>query len=242
MKKVRKMTTLTAIRMRMFLTFVSLTVALTALSYVTFAWFQFNRRAEIGGTNVDVNGNFDVVYSLYEDNVLQSDGVVDFNDFYPGNVHARKLKISVTNFDADLHMTWFFAAPTALQEIAFVDTNGDYGTAGNYYYLGSQIQIAAVAVIVDAVPVASTNAAGTYLVSTSSVGLTKGQVNGVATSVTNTPRIDLVENVLLPFGQTATIEITFTFVDNGTNQNVYKDAWPAVGITSRLLSLYLKNV
>lgn len=241
MAKVLKATSIKVIRLRMALTFLSLAVALTALSYVTFSWFIFNRRAEIGGVQVDVNGNFDVTYALYQDDVIVDDGQVDFNNFYPGAVHRRKLTLVTNNFGDDIKFTWTFKAPTALEEVPFIDTLGDYGTAGNYYYLGSQIQISEVVVKVNAVVVSATTAQGSYLVTTNSIGLTKGQVNGVASAVTNIPNMYLAQAVTLPYFQTAVIDIFFTFVDNGTNQNVYKDAWPLSGFTSRALTLFLED-
>ena len=199
-------------------------MALTALSYVTFAWFQFNRRAEIGGTQIDVNGNFDVTYSLYQDDVYQADGNLIFSNYYPGQVHRRKMTIVANNFDSDVLMTWFFKAPSELEEIPYIDTLGDYGTAGDYYYLGSQIVIDEVFVKVNNVVTTTNNAEGTYLVTTNSVGLSKGQVNSVSSAVTF-QNINIVESTLLPFGQSAVIDVYFTFVDNGTNQNVYKNVW-----------------
>ena len=241
MKGQKSVTSVKVIRVRLALMFVSLAVALTALSYITFSWFLFNRRADIGGLAVDVNGNFDVTYSLYENDVLDDDSVIDFSSFYPGQVHRQKLTIVTSNFADDVLITWSLKMPTALEEVPFIDTLGDYGEANYYYYLGSQIQVNEVNVTVNDIPLTALTAEGNFLVTTSSTGLTKGQVNGVASEITSIPTLDLVEDVTLGYYQTATIDIYFTFVDNGTNQNVYQNAWPTMGVSSRQLVLFLED-
>lgn len=221
---------------------VTLAISLTALGYVTYAWFEHKRREMVNFDEILATDNLDVTYMLYKDSVYDADNQIEFEDFYPGDVHKRTLTIVATNHDADVKMSWFFKAPTELDEIPYIDTDGDYGTAGYYNYLGSQIQIESVSVLVNSVPTATVNAAGTYLVTTNSVGLTKGQVNGVAAVPLMPDNIFIVDGLILPSGQTATIDIVFTFVDNGTNQNVFKDAWPASGVCRRSLALFLAKV
>lgn len=229
------------LKKRLITTFLALTVSVTALSFVTFSWFIFNRNAHIIGTNVGVDANFEVTYRLFEDDVLDTDNVIDFDNVYPGQVHRRKLTIETNNYGGAVKVTWLFKAPTSGQEVPYQDTAGTYGAANNYYYLGSQLQVNQVDTLVNGSSVTTTNATGAYLVTTNSVGLTKGQVNGVASPVTSIPRMNLVSAVTVPALQTAVITIYFTFVDNGTNQNVYKDGWPSVGVSARTLQLFLEE-
>ena len=242
MLKTNTATQIKRIKVGLGISLVTLAISLTALGYVTYAWFELKRRELTNFDQVQVTDNFDVTYMLYKDSVYDTDNQIAFDDFYPGDVHKRTLTIVATNHDDDVKMTWFFKAPTALDEVPYVDTNGDYGNAGYYSYLGSQIQIESVSVLVNSVPTTTVNAAGTYLVTTNSVGLTKGQVNQVADVPLMNDNINLVEGVTLPSGQTATIDIVFTFVDNGTNQNIFKDAWPATGVCRRSLTVFLAKV
>lgn len=162
MKGTHRLTNVRTLRIRFALMFVSLAVALTALAYVTYSWFIFNRRAEIGGLNVGVDDNFDVTYSLYQNDVLDDDQFIDFSLFYPGIANRKKLTIVTNNFGDDVSITWGFKVPTANQELPFIDEDGLYGPEDHYYYLGSQIQVSEVNVSINSTPVVATTASGSY--------------------------------------------------------------------------------
>lgn len=225
---------------RLLLNLFALLGSVLTLTVTSMAWFVSNRQSNIVNDAIAVRDNFSHQYHFWVDGVSTDNKVFDFSSFYPGNVHKRNLSFTLKNqseftFLADL----YFNPVTTGQEIPFVDGSAKWGAANTYYYLGSQIQITDVTVTIDSVEVITTTAEGSYLVTTNSVGVTKGQVNGVSSPVTNIPILYFIRNVSLASGKTLVGSIDFTFVDNKTDQSMYMVDWPLVGACSRGLSSYL---
>lgn len=238
--KVLKLTSKQALKKRVFITIFGMVASLASLVTVTLAWFQMNRKLQTNYSGVAINDLYNVTIVLRQDGELVTDGVIHFEDFFPGDVNAHSLEIDITNNgDDQLNTSWFFVAPTAAQEVPYVDSTGQYGPENYYYYFGSQIQIFEVSAVSGATSVDTGVGEGEYLVETSSVGVSKGQVNGVATVVNNIPRLEIINAFPIESGATANIVFSFVFTDNGTNQNVYSLGWPSVGVCQRSLGVFV---
>lgn len=229
-----------ALKKRTLITLFGVVVSFASLVTVSLAWFQMNRKLMANYAGVEINNLFDVTIVMRQDGELVTDGVIRFEDFFPGQANARQLEITITNNSDDLlHTSWFFKDATSEQEVPYIDTLGTYGEANYYYYFGSQIQISSVSAVSDLTSVDTGAGEGEYLLETNGVGLTQGQVNGVANAITTFPRLDILNSFPIEGGATANIAFTFLFVDNGTNQNVYSLAWPSVGVCQRNLSVFV---
>jgi hypothetical protein len=227
-------------KIKIFLTLFGTLASTIALTIVTFSWFATIRKAGIENDTVQVVDTYAHSFSCALDGVAVVGDVVEFTPFYPGHVHRKTLTFTLTNlsddaFSADL----FFEQPSTLEEIPYVDTTGKWGAENYYYYLGSQISLTSISLLIDGVTPSYTSGAGQYLVQTSSAGVTKGQVNGVASAVTSIPRLNIIKNVSIPSNKTLNGTLEFTFVDNGTDQSMYFVDWPQEGVSQRLLYAFL---
>lgn len=219
----------------------SLAAVLTAFFSMTFSWFAFNRSARVIYEEAEAVANLRVAYAIYVDDSptpLEGSEIL-FADLIPGQ-QPRKIKLVAENIGEETtKLNLSFLAPLSNEEVPFIDSAGIYGPANYYYYLGSQIAVKSVDVKIDNVPVVTNNGAGSFLVPTNSVGVSKGQVNGVDSEITTFSDLSLASGVTVAVGEVAIIEMTFIFVDNGTNQNVYMDAWNSGGVSKRNIKLKL---
>lgn len=228
------------LKYHLLVTFIATSLSLVSLISVSIAWFQSNRIINANLSGVYVRDLYDVTISLKQDGVSITDGIIHFEDFFPGVLNEHEVEIAITNnSDSLLYTTWYFRTPSSEQEVPYVDTAGTYGPEGYYYYFGSQIQVSDVYAEVGSTTVDTGVGEGEYLIETNSVGLTQGQVNGVSSPITSFSQFYLLDDFGVDVGQTATIIFTLTFVDNLTNQNVYQLAWPTSGVSERQLGLYL---
>lgn len=208
--------------------------SIVSLTISARAWFMFNRDNTIRNNDIVNRGDFDYTFTHAVNGQPATDHNVLFENIYPGDVHKYNLSFSLTNNDdTSFYGSFFFAAPSASQEVPYVDTEG------NYYYLGSQIQITKLDVALGTSPVASPPALNSFLVTTSSSEVSKGQNNSVSAEITSIPDLYLLQNIEIPGGATISFDIDFTFVDNGTSQNVYMSEWPTIGHCSRTLKVHL---
>jgi hypothetical protein len=221
------------------ITLFGVVASFASLVTVTLAWFQMNRKLLANYGGVEINDLYNVTIVVKQDGELVSDGIIRFDDFFPGEANVRHLEITITNnSDGLLHTSWFFKDATSEQEVPYIDTSGLYGDANYLYYFGSQIQISDVSAVSGSTSVDTGAGEGEYLVETNSVGLSQGQVNGVANAITAFPQLEVLNSFPIEGGVTAEIVFTFLFVDNGTDQSVYSLAWPTAGVCERKLSVF----
>lgn len=207
--------------------------SIVSLTLVAHAWFTHNRDTSIINPIIVNKGKFDYDFNSQANGTTISDGSIMFDPVYPGAVHKNNITFSLTNNDDKNYRTSFYLSTNANDEVPYIDPSG------NYYYLGSQIQITKLDIHLDGVALSGATALNKFLVTTSSDQVTKGQNNSVAAAVTPLDDLFLIENVLVNVGQTLSFDIDFTFVDNGTNQNIYKDEWPVVGRCTRNLKVHI---
>jgi hypothetical protein len=225
------------------MTFTATFIALFSFLSVTLSWFQSARRIDTNVSGIYVTNLYNATISLKHNDEPVTDGIIGFDEFYPGEVHQQYVEITITNnSQRTMETKWFFKAPTSLQEIPYVDTEGAYGTAGDYYYLASQIQLSEFSASIGEEVTDTAIGEDEFLLETSNVGVTKGQVNGVSEEISGYTQFLILDGYLIDPGLTAVISLTFTFVDNGTSQNVYQTAWPSVGVCQRHLGLYMSPV
>lgn len=227
-------------RRKYILTFLALSASILSLSVTSFAWFIFNRNVSTTNSETIVANQFAHEFTFTIDGQNPSNNEINFLNIYPGQVHHRNLSFALKNtstapFQADIYLK----ATNNFQEVAYFDNQDKWHTTDYYYYLGSQIQVTNVTLTIDGIAPSFTSGQGAYLLTTNSVGLTKGQVNGVTTEVNVTPRLELLTNALIPVNKTLIGHIDFTFVDNGTNQSMFMEDWPAVGTCTRYLEGFL---
>lgn len=226
-----------------FISGLSLSVALTGYLSLTFSWFFFNRSGQTDAPRVKILANLQVTYDIYlDDSVtpLVGDEIV-FSDLIPGQ-GERSVKVVATNTGLDdAKISLGFLAPTVSEEVPYVDTTGSYGPSNYYYYFGSQIQISAVETKVENSNVVVPHGLNSFLVPTSSGGLPKGQVNGVENEITTFNPLSFASDITILVGKTATIKTTFRFVDNTTDQSIYMSAWPSVGVSARVINVSLSE-
>lgn len=212
------------LRIRIMLSILSLGVTLTSFSFVTYAWFSHNRTASIHNANVNIDTPFRYTTGVKVDDFPISGANINFVAFFPGTLNSRKLTLTFTNIDTKpIKVRWFFKIPTITEEIPFIDTLGTYGPTNDLYYFGSQLQMSNIAINNDGVIINGGVGQGRYLVTTSSVGLTKGQINSVSSPVNFTDELVIVDDLNVAAGKTAITNIIFTFVDNGLEQNVFQN-------------------
>ncbi len=227
-------------RRKYILTFLALSASILSLSVTSFAWFLFNRNVQTTNSEVIVANQFAHEFAFTIDGQNPSNGEINFLNLYPGQVHHRNLSFTLKNtstnpFQADIYLKTL----NNNQEIAYFDNQDKWSLTDYYYYLGSQIQITNVSLTIDGVAPTFISGQGAYLLTTNSVGVTKGQVNGVTNPVNATPRLELMTNVLIPVNKTLIGHIDFTFVDNGTDQSMFMEDWPLVGTCIRYLEGFL---
>ncbi|OQC09786.1 MAG: hypothetical protein BWX74_00859 [Tenericutes bacterium ADurb.Bin087] len=221
-------------KIQLFLTFFGVATSAISLTIVTHAWFLSVRNAGVDNPNVEILDEYARSFSYALNGVPIEDEIIEFTPFYPGHVHRKTLTFSLTNLSAHpFFMDLYFNNAGSLDEAPYLDTEGKWGNANYYYYLGSQIALTAVSLSIDGATPTYTSGAGNYLVQTNSVGVTKGQVNGVASAVTSIPRFNIFQNVTIPASKTLSGTIEFTFVDNGTDQSMYFIDWPTTGVSKR---------
>lgn len=145
-----------------------------------------------------------------------------FNSIFSGAMNRKTFYVKCVNTDdVDLLVSLYFMPVT-------VGTGGDevpYVSGGQYYYLGSQLQISDIRATRGGQSLNLASYAvgkNSFLVTTSPYA--GGQVNSVDAAVTEIPRLDILNELPLPVGTETVIAVDFTFADNGTNQNVYQDA------------------
>lgn len=229
------------IRLNIVLALFSVGASLSAFMYTTFSWFTFNRSAGTEQNRVKIEANLKVNYEFYIDDSASplADDQINFNNLIPGQ-KPRKIKFVATNTgNAPLYLNLSFLEPLVTDETPYIDTLGTYGPVDYYYYLGSQIQVKQVSATVNSAPFVTTTGAGHYLVTTSSINVSKGQDTGVEDEITSFTSLALIDDVLMDIGDVTTVEMVFLFVDNGTNQNVYMEEWPTNGVSSRQISMHL---
>ncbi len=218
----------------------ALAATLTAFFSVSFAWFTHKRDAAIQKPETEMTAHYQVSYLTYLNdsvNPHNSDKILNYT-LYPGQ-KKLKIRFEITNIgEFATKVNLAFIAPSAEQEVPFIDTAGDYGTAGYYYYFGSQIKIENISAKVNNIDVTLLDPADEFLITTTPEG--NGQVNGVASALT-IPELEILEDVNILVGEVLSVEYTLLFVDNDTNQNVFKDAWPTNGVSSRDFKIHLKE-
>lgn len=208
--------------------------SLISLTLVSHAWFSHNRDTAVINPIIINKGKFDYDFSAKVNGLTLQGGNIVFDNIYPGAVHKNNINLSLENIDEkDYYTSFYFAAPNANDEIPYIDEDN------NHYYLGSQIQITKLDILVNGVAPTGETALNKFLVTTSNDAVTKGQNNSVPNAVSPIGDLFIIEDVLVPMGHTITLDIDFTFVDNGTNQNVYKDLWPTVGKSMRSLKVHI---
>lgn len=221
---------------KLYLTLFSTIVSFLALSLSTFAWFSFNRTADTTADKIVISDYYAHEFNYTVDGVPQVNGELNFFGFYPGNVHKRTLTFTLKNTsDGPYQVTLFLNTGNLLNEVPYYDAAKKWNNTPYYYYLGSQIQVSKVQLSIDGTAPTFISGQGSYLLSTSSAGLSKGQVNGVASQLNVMTQVDLLKNVSLANGKTLIGLIEFTFVDNGTDQSMYMEDWPTVGVCKRYL-------
>lgn len=192
-----------------------------------YAWFYNEKILQLKLAPDDV---LDVVISLkvdggawrdYEGSKLNC----EFDDMLPGAAQSRTLAIRLKNDGKKNFMfSMFFDELQSGDETPLIVPGGEGDT---YYYLGSQICITDIAATVDNVSSQiSAEAVGKdkFLVETSSEGVAAGQVTGTDEEATGITGFDIIENMFIENGTTVVLTLTFTFVDNGENQNIYQSS------------------
>ncbi len=237
--KIKKVAKLPSRKFRLFLTFLGTAVSTVALTITTLAWFMSTLKGGAEIPDIGVDDEYAHSFSCALNSVPITNGSVEFTPFYPGNVHRKTLTFSLTNLSSKtFKMNLFFEQPAALEEVPYIDATGKWGNANYYYYLGSQIALTSVSLAIDGASPTFTSGAGNHLVETNSVGVVKGQVNGVANEITSIARFYIIQNVSVPASKTLTGTLEFTFVDNGTDQSMYFVDWPTTGVSRRSLSAF----
>lgn len=202
---------------------------IAGMSYI-FGWFYTGTTNKLGGFNINLVEGLNLSISLSTDGVNWSNtDELIFENFFSGHVNSKKFFVRlIYKEEKDINISLSFRSPDG-----YFGSEEPYINNGLYYYLGSQLQISNVKAtlnnqLVD--PSAYTSGTGKYLVTTTSEGVTKGQVTGVNSVVTSIEMVDIVKSFILP-GVTsplneseAIFEIALTFVDNGQNQNVYQNS------------------
>lgn len=226
---------------RLLFPLICMNALIVAIIVTSFAWFSRIRNVDMG---IDFGAkDYEISASLRMDGHPLTENLLQFEDMFPGTLHKRTIEVSVRNEDSKkLMTTWFFNKPTLEEEIPYIDIDGTYGTAGYYYYLGSQIQISNVIYSIDGTTFTSAIGKGKYLITTSSEGLIKGQVNGVVSEITDIPQVEIINEIILEPDQSAIITISLEFVDNGTNQNIFQYAWASIGVCARNITVMLSEV
>lgn len=199
-------------------------VCITACTAQLFAWFSFQSEQK-GNFDVTIRDDIKVEISVSTDGETwygaQDD--ITFQNIFCGAANAKTLYVRMKNNDGrNVNATLSFRRPDGTY-----GEESPYTTGGVYYYLGSQLQISGARATVNGqiVDVSGKDAGlGKYLVTTSSNGLTKGQVTGYGSAVTNIPRLDIIDGFTLLKDSETVFEIDFTFVDNLTDQSVYQNA------------------
>lgn len=227
-------------KFRLFLTFFGVAMSMVALTITTLAWFLSTRHVGANIGEIVVEDEYAHEFSLMSNDAVITDSTIEFDAFYPGHVHRKSVEFSLTNFSkqgftADL----YFEAPEASDEAPFIDTEGKWGDVNYFYYLGSQIALTKVELNIEGTTPNFTSGEGNFLVETSSAGVAKGQVSGVATAISEFSRVYLFAGVEVPASKTLTGTLEFTFVDNGTDQSMYYLDWPDSGVTKRSLDAFL---
>lgn len=230
------------IRRKYVFTIISLIFSVVSLAATSLAWFIFARKGDIINNQIIADPAFSYTYNSKLDGVTYTNNDMTFNDMFPGALNSRKFTFDLTNngnepFVIDLYLK----AAQSSEEVPYIDTTGKWGTANTYYYFGSQIALKNITLTIDGVTPSNTNSEGSFLVSTSSEGLSAGQVNGVSSPISLIPRLNLFSNVIIPAGKTLNGSIDFAFIDNGTNQNVYMEDWASSGHTSRTIEGHLRE-
>jgi hypothetical protein len=225
---------------RYILSLFAMTASVLSLTVTSFAWFIFNRNNSVTNSEVIVADQFAHQFTYTVDGQSPLNNELHFAAIFPGQVHTRNLSFTLKNtsnnpYQADIYLK----ATSNDQEVAYFDDQDKWNVDDLYYYLGSQIQISDITLTIDGIQPSYLSGEGTYLLTTTSVGVTKGQVNGVSAPLDVTPRLELLKNVLIPVNKTLVGSIDFTFVDNGTDQSMYMEDWPLVGTCSRFLEGYL---
>jgi len=198
-------------------------VCFTACAAYIFAWFSSGPARSNVDVDITEEINLDVSLSTDGQNWSSELDEIIFEDIFCGYANRKTLFVRCINNDInDLLLSFFFVPPDGIsgEETPYVD-------GSRYNYLGSQLQISDIRIALNGQSIdASGYAVGKnrYLVTTSSQGLTKGQVNYVGAAVTEIPRLDILSGMTLPVGASVMIEIDFTFVDNGTDQNIYQNS------------------
>lgn len=212
---------------------------------ITVAWFTINRSVGISGAHISPRGfNFDV--SVTKDNEIDwinYDNTVielDFDDLFCGISNKRTLDIKITNNgDRIFYISWLLSAPTAGEEIPYFDSKNQL-----YYYLGSQIQIYDIKINNNNL-LNEISGIGKYLVPIAPED--EYPPTALSSEQLNIPQINLIQNLPVTPGETQTIQITFVFVDNGSDQSVYQgfyedeDFVPFTGFCSRRLGFFVKG-
>ncbi len=216
----------------------ALAATLTAFFSVSFAWFTHKRDAAILKPETTAVAQYQVSYLTFIDNVQLSGSNIEYHDLFPGQKEIT-IRFEITNTgELATNLNLAFLSPTPVQEVPFIDEDGLYGVEGFYYYFGSQIKIENISAKVNDADVSLINPVSDFLVETTPLG--SGQVNGVAAEVAIS-ELEILEDTHLEVGDVLKVEYTLLFVDNGTNQNVYMDAWPTDGVSSRDFKIHLKE-
>ncbi len=195
-------------------------VCLATCAAYLFAWFSSGPAKSNIEVDTREERNLDIFLST--DGQIWSDELYDilFDDIFCGSLNRKILYVKCVNNDTkDLLVSLFFWPPDGVNgaEVPYISDN-------LYYYLGSQLQISDIRATTEGQTIDLTEYAvgkDKYLVATSSQGVLKGQANSVDAAIESIPRLDLLTNLTLPVGTTTIIEIEITFVDNGTNQNIF---------------------
>lgn len=210
-------------------------VSFLSLFYTTFAWFTFVRSANTNADKITITDHYGHEFNYSVDGVPQQTGKLNFFGFYPGNVHKRNLTFSLKNIsDGPYQFRLSLKTQEEMNEVPYHDTANKWG-GNKYYYLGSQIQVSKVELLIDNTTPSFESGVGSYLLTTSSEGLLKGQINGVSSPIEVMTTVDLFKNVTIPNGKTLMGTIEFTFIDNGTDQSMFMQDWANSGTCIRYL-------
>ena len=225
---------------RYILSLFAMIASVLSLTVTSFAWFIFNRNSSVNNSEVIVTDQFAHEFTLTIDGQSVTNNEIHFSSIFPGQVHKRNLSFTLKNTSHNPYLADIYLKTTGNnQEVPYFDNQDKWAVSDLYYYLGSQIQISDIVLTIDGVQPSYVSGEGSYLLTTTNVGVTKGQVNGVSNPVDVAPRLELLKNVLLPVNKTLVGSIDFTFVDNGTDQSMFMEDWPLVGMCSRFLEGYL---
>lgn len=201
----------------------ALSVGVVVIVAQAYAWFAASNKA-LGSLGADIAQDINVEKYVSLDGINWSDelDILEFGPIFAGEVNQKQFYLKYINKGKSAKVDIFFYSPY-----------GDLGqelphqSDGQYYYLGSQLQISGVQIKIDNQTIDSTEYAtgvGEYLVPSTTQGVIKGQATQVGQEIEDIPALQVIQALTFGINKTIEIKIAITLVDNGTDQSIYQDA------------------